>query len=244
MEPVTPRNEKHFVNMTESQVTSSEKIPPGEVMINPPLRDPLAAILSYLIPGLGQIYQGRIGKGLLFFFGLYVLFFYGFWMGQGKNVWLPYVRDLPDVVFFGHKVEGILKAVAYRPQYAAQFWIGIAAWPAIIQYYYYDPFKEVGPYLGKYQRAPTEAELNEIQRRSSKRWDLGWVFTVIAGILNLLVIYDAFAGPMIRETPEPLPTADPPLIGTNSGGPARSADPPGQDTPASNVAPPETGPQT
>ena len=27
---------------------------------------PGAAVLSYLVPGLGQIYQGRIGKGLLF----------------------------------------------------------------------------------------------------------------------------------------------------------------------------------
>src|SRR5438067_466518 len=34
----------------------------------PPVKlDPLAAFLSYLIPGLGQVKQGRIGKGLLFF---------------------------------------------------------------------------------------------------------------------------------------------------------------------------------
>ena len=38
----------------------------------PPVKlDPLAALMSYLIPGLGQIYQGRIGKGLLFFGGLF-----------------------------------------------------------------------------------------------------------------------------------------------------------------------------
>jgi|DewCreStandDraft_4_1066084.scaffolds.fasta_scaffold89477_1 hypothetical protein len=161
--------------------------------------DPFAALLSYLIPGLGQIYQGRIAKGLLFFLGLYTLFFYGMWMGQWKNVWIPYVRDLPDVVIFGHKMEGIPKALAYRPQFIAQFWIGIAAWPAVIQYINYDPNNDHGPYLGKYQRAPNEQELNQIQRKSSKRWDLGWVLTVIAGILNLLVIYDALSGPMIRE---------------------------------------------
>ena len=28
-----------------------------------------AAVLSYLIPGLGQVYQGRTGKGILFFVG-------------------------------------------------------------------------------------------------------------------------------------------------------------------------------
>ena len=49
----------------------------------PPVKlDPLAALMSYLIPGLGQVYQGRVGKGLLFFFGLYLLFFYGMWMGK------------------------------------------------------------------------------------------------------------------------------------------------------------------
>ena len=39
--------------------------------ILPPVKlDFLAALLSYLIPGLGQVYQGRIGKGLLVFFSL------------------------------------------------------------------------------------------------------------------------------------------------------------------------------
>mgnify|MGYP005836779313 CR=1 FL=1 len=161
--------------------------------------DPVAALLSYLIPGLGQIYQGRISKGLLFFFGIYILFFYGMWIGQWRNVWIPYVRDLPDVFVFGYKMEGIPKALAYRPQFIAQFWIGIAAWPAIIQYMNYDPSNEHGPYFGKYQRAPGEQELNQLQRKSSKVWDLGWSLTVIAGILNLLVIYDALSGPMIRE---------------------------------------------
>src|SRR5438477_255051 len=40
-------------------------------------------------------------------------------------------------------------------------------------------------------------------RDGNKRWDLGWVYTVIAGVLNLLVIYDALAGPLFREYPKP-----------------------------------------
>lgn len=172
------------------------------------MRDFPAAVLSYLVPGLGQIVQGRVGKGLLFFAGLYLLFFYGMWMGEWKNVWLPHVRDLPEMVVFGYRLEGIPKALAYRPQYLAQFWMGVAAWPALVQYHSYDPLKDRNRYLGKFQRAPTEQELNDIQRRSSKRWDLGWVFTVIAGMLNLLVIYDAFAGPMVAEVSEPRTSSD------------------------------------
>ena len=175
----------------------------------PPVKlDPLAALLSYLIPGLGQIYQGRVGKGLLFFGGLYLLFFYGMWMGQWRNVWLPDADGLPEVAIAGQNLGGAAKAVSYRPQFLGQFWIGTAAWPAVYQYAVFDRTKETGPIFGTFQRTPPEGTpndpperitLNKLQREGNKRWDLGWVYTVIAGVLNLLVIYDAFAGPMFRE---------------------------------------------
>lgn len=168
----------------------------------PPVKlDPLAALLSYLVPGLGQISQGRVGKGLLFFGGLYALFFYGMWMGQWKNVWLPDATALPDVSVAGQQLGGPAKALKYRLEFLGQFWIGAAAWPAVHQYATYDPTKEKGKLFGTFQRAPSESELNDLQRNGDKRWDLGWVYTVIAGVLNLLVIYDALAGPMFREPP-------------------------------------------
>ena len=229
----------------------------------PPVKlDPLAALFSFLIPGLGQVYQGRVGKGLLFFFGLYFLFFYGMWMGQWRNVWLPDVSDLPDVDVkirgFGFTAEGGFKSVAYRPQFLGQFWIGVAAWPAVVQYTNYDRTKDSGPVFGKFERAPSEDELNDLQRNGSKRWDLGWVYTVIAGVLNLLVIYDAFAGPMYRDLP---PTAENPDTGetpaetppspqaapqsappTDPTPPANSQFPPGQSTPG-QVPPGQAGGQ-
>src|ERR1700754_3938853 len=83
----------------------------------PPVKpDPVAAVLSYLIPGLGQVYQGRVGKGLLFFFGLYTLFFYGMAMGQWRNVWLPDPTALPEYELAGYRLTGVPKAVAYRFQ--------------------------------------------------------------------------------------------------------------------------------
>ena len=36
-------------------------------------------------------------------------------------------------------------------------------------------------------QTPPERELNDLQRDGNKRWDLGWVYTVIAGVLNVLV---------------------------------------------------------
>jgi hypothetical protein len=182
----------------QSSTETEDDIPPL-----PPVKlDPLAALFSYLIPGLGQVYQGRVGKGLLFFGGLYLLFFYGMWMGQWRNVWLPDVSDMPQMQVGGFQFAGVPSALWYRPQFMGQFWIGTAAWPAVIQYVNYDRTKNAGPVFGQFQRMPSEDELNELQRNGSKRWDLGWVYTVIAGVLNLLVIYDAFAGPMFREPPK------------------------------------------
>ncbi len=176
----------------------------------PPVKlDPLAALLSYLIPGLGQVYQGRVGKGLLFFTGLYLLFFYGMWMGQWKNVWMPDATDLPDVAIAGQNLGGAAKSLAYRWQFLGQFWIGVAAWPAVYQYAVFDKTQDAGPIFGKFQRMPEEKELNELQRNGNKRWDLGWVYTVIAGVLNLLVIYDALAGPMFRDPPAVHPSPEP-----------------------------------
>ncbi|OWK36721.1 hypothetical protein FRUB_09284 [Fimbriiglobus ruber] len=180
--------------------------------------DFLAATLSYLLPGLGQVLQGRIGKGVLFFVCLYGLFFYGMAMGQMKNVWLPDVSKEADadVPVVGKQLNGVPKALYYRPQFVGQFWIGIAAWPAIVQYATTEPPAERGDppkpngMLGHYMQALPEGDLNNLQRSEDKRWDLGWVYTVIAGVLNVLVIYDALAGPVIRDDqPAEAPPAKP-----------------------------------
>lgn len=169
----------------------------------PPGRfDPFAALLSYLVPGLGQVSQGRVGKGLLFFVGLYGLFFYGMWMGQWRNVWLPDTTGSPPLEIAGRQLAGVPTALWYRPQFLGQFWIGTAAWPACVQYRYHDRGRKEGPVFKTFQREPDEEELNRLQRDGNKRWDLGWVYTVIAGVLNLLVIYDALAGPLFREYPK------------------------------------------
>ena len=46
-------------------------------------------VLSYVIPGLGQIYQGRFGKGFLFMVSLLGMFILGQAMGNWQNVYLP-----------------------------------------------------------------------------------------------------------------------------------------------------------
>jgi len=186
-------------------------VPPTKTAVapaEPPRRlDPIAGVLSYLIPGLGQISQGRFAKGFLFLFSLHALFFYGMWLGSWQNVHLRPVggnRDEP--------MRQLLSDLYARPHFLGQFWIGMAAWPAIYQYYHYDPRSDpppdgspppVAPPLWGFQRAPSDKQRNDLERESPRGiWDLAWVYTVIAGVLNLLVIYDAIAGPAFRDVPE------------------------------------------
>jgi hypothetical protein len=170
----------------------------------PPIKlDFVAGLLSYLIPGLGQLTQGRVRKGLLFLISLYTLFFYGMYLGKWQNVYLP--DNNPEE----HGLGRVGSDIYTRFQFVGQFPIGMVAWPAIYQYYVYDPNAKEVPLSG-WMRAPTIERINELQRDSDKTWDLGWVYTVIAGVLNVLVIYDALAGPAFREAKAAPPGGTPP----------------------------------
>jgi hypothetical protein len=188
---------------------------PAPDKVPPPENGPLAALLSYLVPGLGQIYQGRVGKGVLFFVCVYALFFYGMYLGSWKNVFiLDEATDSSGLLSslpFGK--NSAIRRILERPHFGGQFFIGVAAWPAIYQAWAYNPRQNDDPPLKGFMRMPPEEELQKLQRDGDKTWDLAWVYTVIAGVLNVMVIYDAFAGPAFVIRPgrkeEPPPHAAP-----------------------------------
>jgi TM2 domain-containing membrane protein YozV len=173
--------------------------PPRELQLIP-------GLLSFLIPGLGQIYQGRIGKGVLFFVCIYALFFYGMYLGSGTamagsppvaytltgNVYLPQMNGKNPPI---QNLPPLLNDLYNRPQYVGQFWVGVAAWPALWQYLTYDEKQPPTSFLGQFERTPSEPTLNAVNTYGDKLLELGWVYTVIAGVLNIMVIYDAVAGP-------------------------------------------------
>jgi hypothetical protein len=161
----------------------------------------LAGMLSYLVPGLGHIVQGRTGKGFLFMGILLGMFFLGQAMGDWNNVYLP-VLEKPET----NPIAKPLTSVWNRWHFAGQFWIGVAAWPAIWQFYEMPmPAKEQNEFWHNFQRAPRdfqdEHRINEYLTNSDKSPDLGWVYTVVAGMLNILVIYDAAMGPAFLAAP-------------------------------------------
>jgi hypothetical protein len=176
--------------------------PPTE-KLPPPENAALAALLSYLVPGLGQIYQGRVAKGVLFFVCIYTLFFYGMFLGSWKNVYIIANNPTDSPGWLDNWVgrDSHAKHVLDRPHYIAQFFVGVAAWPAIYQYSFYGKYQDNNAPLGGFQRQPPESELQQLARDGDRTWDLAWVYTVIAGVLNVMVIYDAFAGPAFVVRP-------------------------------------------
>src|SRR5262245_405456 len=186
--------------------------PPPSVVLPPRPYSVLAGVLSYLIPGLGQVYQGRVSKGVFFMATLLGLFFAGQALGDWRNVYLPNAEGPTAVVHDPQpwKLPSIVRPFTnvfrHRWQYAGQFWIGIAAWPALWQYANLPvPSEETSKFWHNFQRGPhyqrpfdpmtIEENQREYIRNHDKTPDVAWVYTVIAGVINILVIYDGFDGP-------------------------------------------------
>jgi hypothetical protein len=121
------------------------------------------------------------------------------YLGSWKNVYLPDTADKTNPWRLPHALANVYN----RPQFAGQFWVGVAAWPAIWQYNFFKNNNNAGPLIGEFERQPNETLLNDLERNGDKTRDLGWVFTVIAGVLNIMVIYDAVAGPAYRASVHP-----------------------------------------
>jgi hypothetical protein len=142
------------------------------------LKDPVvAAVLAWLVPGLGHFYQGRRAKGALFLVCILGTFFYGLFLSDGRAVyasWTDWDHRLP---------------------YLCQIGVGLPAMPAVVQNYLVRNGK--APWLGGIMAPPaTKLQLDEWYRQLHRYFELGTVYTMIAGLLNVLAIYDAFAGPV------------------------------------------------
>lgn len=144
------------------------------------LRSPgLSAFLGWLIPGLGHWYQGRRGKAVLYFFCIMGLFIYGMKLGAWQNVYFRW------------------DAQEYRFVYIAQAGVGLAALPAVISN---ADLRSILPAsISWFEAPPPEDKMDELHRQFGKRMDIAVVYTVIAGLLNLLAIYDAAAGPALFD---------------------------------------------
>jgi len=178
----------------------------------------MAALLAWLVPGLGHLYQRRFAKGLLFMVCILSTYFVGLGLGHGRVV---YASNRPN---------------DFRWQYAFQVGVGAVTFPAIIQtiktkagddplWVLCERFPDDYPTEGlRFQKipddfngqrpekpfkdgfmAPPAGKADPANMDTLGRWhfdykhfyEMGTLYTMVAGLLNLLVIYDAFCGPAI-----------------------------------------------
>ena len=181
-----------------------DQIPPIEIK-----QPVVSALLAWLFPGAGHLYQGRRAKGILYMACLVPMFVAGMYFGGGR---VAYASTAP---FSAPK-----QFIGERWQFICQAGIGTVALPALIERdrYLKDPF---GPKMfgGLFRPPRTGADasrgpaIESIDNAGNTvthpdevaKWtydygfffELGSVYTMIAGLMNILVVYDAYSGPLM-----------------------------------------------
>jgi TM2 domain-containing membrane protein YozV len=146
------------------------------------LRQPgWAALWAWLWPGAGHFYQGRYAKGTLFMVCILTTYFFGLAIGGGHVVYASWTE--------GDK----------RWQYFCQLGVGIPAFPAILQARRANSGDDS---LFGGLMAPPQGPVLLNAEDELARWhhdyhfffELGTLYTMIAGLLNVLAVYDAWVG--------------------------------------------------
>jgi len=172
-----------------------------EVVESLDLRDPtVAAVLAWLVPGLGHLYQRRYAKAVLFFVCIVSTFVYGLALGS-----------VPDRGWYGRTVYFSWRQGDRRLHYICQIGAGLIATPALVQAARMSSGKQVWlgglmapPRLGLRDLPPDapnadQPTAHQIYRAIPRLFELGTMYTMIAGLLNILAIYDAWGGPVLAE---------------------------------------------
>jgi len=189
-----------------------------------------AAFLAWCIPGLGHFYQGRTHKGGLFMGAILGMFLAGLWLGGGKVVYAAWRPAEPRWAFVCQAGAGLvampalvqsrqLSGPAKQPFLGSTFMAPPLYPGQIVSRGYADRLAAVDADIDDeafFDRPPYRQfrgdQLSLWQRRLGRWFEFGTLYTMLAGMLNVLAIYDAFAGPLgagsasssdPRKPPEP-----------------------------------------
>jgi hypothetical protein len=182
-------------------VSSAE--PTASTNIN--LKDPvLAAFLAWLIPGLGHLYQGRVAKAVLYFVCIMGIYVYGLYLGGNSELG------------YGRAVYYAFRADEWRLPFICQIGVGLPTLPACVQAMRMSNNKPVlfngfmAPPRMKNATDPArfggaadndananQPTLDDLNRVLNRYFELATFFTMVAGLLNVLAIYDAISGPVV-----------------------------------------------
>ncbi len=174
--------------MAKETVSAGRELPAVD------LKNPgTAAFLAWLIPGLGHLYQGRTAKGALFFVCIMGTFAYGLYLGSSRE--LGYAR-----VVYASWREG-----DKRLPFLCQIGVGLPSMPALIQAIRDRDGKPplfhefmARPRLGSDMNDPPTVD--KLQKEMNRDFEFGTTYTMIAGLLNILAIYDAWGGPIFASS--------------------------------------------
>lgn len=165
------------------------------------LKNPVVAgVLAWLWPGAGHLYQRRFAKAALFMICILGTYFFGLSLGGGHVVYASLAKE--DV----------------RWHYFCQVGVGAPALPALLQNRRVRADQE--PLWGGIMAPPRNVTNSDepalVRRDELAQWhlryhayfELGTLYTMIAGLLNILAIYDAVGGPVLvaeddRQKPKP-----------------------------------------
>ena len=142
----------------------------------------VAALLAWIVPGMGHFYQGRTAKAITIFVAVTMLFISGYQMGGGKVVYCSFTSE------------------DFRWQFVGQFFFFFVSVPAIVQNRSLRSQQKQGAMVnvlwsGFLAPPVSTAELDKWHREYHSFFQMGTLYTLVAGLLNLFAIYDAYGGP-------------------------------------------------
>jgi len=170
---------------------------PPEHELSIDLRNPyVAGFLAWLLPGLGHYYQRRYPKALIFFLCIVPTFLVGCALASG-----PEVGTARNVYWSWRQGD-------MRFWWLAQAPLGIAAIPSWTQAWQINSNQP--PMFGNFMAPPQRDHgdrsgvppVLDVLRQKLPHYELGNYLVVIAGLMNLLVIFDAIGGPFIGRRKE------------------------------------------
>lgn len=195
---------------------------PSDALPEVDLRDArLAAFLAWLLPGLGHLYQRRTGKGLLFMITILGTFAYGMYLGDGRVVYASTTNPIGNFQTFKDRWHYACQLGIGLPALPAfvQTWrveSGLRPLDFFGDNFQRPPYTRAVAEALFPEKSPAELSQQFFQSTDQsgnivmhaterEKWhhdlhfffELGSVYTMIAGLMNVLAICDARWGPLV-----------------------------------------------
>jgi hypothetical protein len=197
--PAPPRLSLNAMPLSPAKAAPPHEAQADSIIID--LRNPwIAGFLAWLWPGAGHIYQRRYGKGLLFMACVLSLFLFGVILGEGRVVYAKHPLDQLRAPEGGGRFAQLTHRIAVIAPlpYWLQVVVGAPALPAVVQRIRAN--QNQPPLWNGFMAPPNSTrELDRWHRELNQRFEMGLMYTMIAGILNFFAIWDACAGPAPAE---------------------------------------------